>query len=160
MDIIRNSKEEYLRLKQLNWNGGTETHTDTQTDRPLYWVALCGYAQLIKSWQWSCSLYIRTLTGPASEFLPSTTLELWQYTRISGHSPPPNPLPYSPQHNPASPTNHPPPHTIHHETTTTKPPPPTHHYLHTTTHPPTNTHPIPLTTPNFVGEKFLRQDMG
>ena len=32
MEVIKNSKETFVRLQQLIWNGGTDTHTDTQTD--------------------------------------------------------------------------------------------------------------------------------
>ena len=37
MEAIRNSKESFVRPKELIWNGGTYIHTH----RPLYWVALC-----------------------------------------------------------------------------------------------------------------------
>ena len=31
MKVIKNSKETFVRPKQLIWNGGTDRHTDTQT---------------------------------------------------------------------------------------------------------------------------------
>ena len=45
MEVIRNrnSKKSFIRPKQLIWNGGThrQTYTQTHTDRPSCWVALC-----------------------------------------------------------------------------------------------------------------------
>ena len=32
MEVIKNSKETFVRLQQLIWNGGTDRQTDTQTD--------------------------------------------------------------------------------------------------------------------------------
>ena len=46
MKVIRNSKEPFVRPKQLIWNGGTDTQTHTQTDP---YIEL-RYAQLINKW--------------------------------------------------------------------------------------------------------------
>ena len=36
MEVIKNSKETFVRLQQLIWNGGTDRQTDTQTDRQTH----------------------------------------------------------------------------------------------------------------------------
>ena len=41
MKVIRNSKEPFVRPKELFWNRGTHRHTHAQTHISLYWVALC-----------------------------------------------------------------------------------------------------------------------
>ena len=50
MEVIKNSKETFVRLHQLIWNGGTDRqthrHTDTQTDRQTDPYIELRYAQL------------------------------------------------------------------------------------------------------------------
>ena len=47
MEVIKNSKETFVRLQQLIWNGGTDTQTDRQTDRQTDPCIELRYAQLI-----------------------------------------------------------------------------------------------------------------
>ena len=48
MEVIKNSKETFVRLQQLIWNRGTDTQTDRQTDRQTDPYIELRYAQLIK----------------------------------------------------------------------------------------------------------------
>ena len=49
MKVIRNSKEPFVRPKQLIWNGGTYRQTDRQTHRQTDPCIELRYAQLIKT---------------------------------------------------------------------------------------------------------------
>ena len=48
MEVIKNSKETFVRLQQLIWNGGTDTHTDRQTHTQTDPCIELRYAQLKK----------------------------------------------------------------------------------------------------------------
>ena len=49
MEVIKNSKEPFVKPKHLIWNGGTDRHTDRHTDRQTDPCIELRYAQLINN---------------------------------------------------------------------------------------------------------------
>ena len=70
--VIRNSKKEFVRPKQLIWTGGTDRQTHTQTDTQTDPCIELRYAQLKMSGNLKAEIFSAgTLTGELHVFITS-----------------------------------------------------------------------------------------